>query len=376
MAFQTGGARNSIGDWLLNDWLPFAQTHGFVANQAPTPGTPPSNDVWTWQGSVGTPAPPYLYMHAENLNLFVFTGDGSTGTGPAIDTGQEVFDQPGNPSNGIQSGGFTAGGHETVPERNRCIQINKPGGGSITGSFMFSPATDEYLHSVIQLSTREFRHFSVGHIDVDDSTALSEAWFVLGHHLNQAAADIDSPYAISHKHYNNIRVASPVTSATTDDARRYGYLRIPGLPTYDWWFLSAQNANNIGGWTSFSKPVGDVNESAGEVTAGQASILGGGNSFGSRLLFHCELPLMALESPLIPYRVVVNVPIIDGVKGMWGRIGTLPGVFRTSMRGYSPNQQITVAGSNYRVYPLSNDDTASTNVDEEYTGWEGLAYLE
>ncbi|MCK5317690.1 MAG: hypothetical protein KAJ55_07235 [Anaerolineales bacterium] len=55
-------------------------------------------------------------------------------------------------------------------------------------------------------------------------------------------------------------------------------------------------------------------------------------------------------------------------------IGQIPDVFRISMKGFTPGQEIVIGSDTYTVAPMVNSDVVNTVADDQYSGYEGFAY--
>jgi len=173
-AFEPGD--DDMGDFMLDRWLPFARDIcNWVANRAPVPGTLPDIEIWTHRGTVGTPASPYFFARTLDRHLYLFTGDD-------VDLTQEIYDQPNNPANAPLNTGFTVAGSGNVGTSMRCIFLNSLV-GPYQGYWLFSDTTGEYVHCVIKVSARQYRHFHIGRLrQIDGGVDLNpESFYVTGH---------------------------------------------------------------------------------------------------------------------------------------------------------------------------------------------------
>jgi len=167
---------DDLGDFMLDRWLPFAVTScNWVANRAPVVGTRPEVEVWTHRGTVGTPASPYYFAHTKADSLQQFTGDD-------VDTGQEIFDQPNNPANAPYNSSFFVPASGSISPNMRC-QIMNSVAGPYAGYWLFADTTGEYIHAVLKVNSRQYRHFHVGRIrQIDGGVDIDpESFYVTSH---------------------------------------------------------------------------------------------------------------------------------------------------------------------------------------------------
>ncbi len=164
---------DDFGDFILDIWLPFARDDcNWVDNRAPAVGTRPDIECWTHRGTVGSPESPFIFLRTLASHLMLFTGIG-------VDTGEEVYDQPGNPCNGPQNSGMTSisfGVNQNSPVVNSAV-------GPYEAYWLFSDTAGEYIYCVLKVSAREYRHFCVGKLkQIDGGDDLdSESFWVGGH---------------------------------------------------------------------------------------------------------------------------------------------------------------------------------------------------
>lgn len=200
-AFEPGD--DDLGDFMLDIWLAFARDDcNWVDNRAPAVGTRPEVEVWTHRGSIGTPTAPFFFAHTKATHMQIFTGNG-------IDTGgQEIYDQPGNPGNAPVNTSFS----DTSNPDMRCLFLNSLV-GPYEGYWLFADTTGEYIHCVIKVSSREYRHFHVGLLrQVDGGTDLDpESFYITSHFWGRLAPDVfiwdtlggtndeHSPYMAGHR---------------------------------------------------------------------------------------------------------------------------------------------------------------------------------
>lgn len=154
-AFEPGD--DDMGDFLLDIWLDFAvNSCNWVANRAPSVGTRPEIEVWTHRGTVGTPASPYFFGHTKANSLHMFSGDD-------VDLAEEIYDQPNNPANAPRDGSFSVPATGNVGNTMKCLFTNDIT-GPYQGYWLFADTTGEYIHCVIKVSARHYRHFHIGRL--------------------------------------------------------------------------------------------------------------------------------------------------------------------------------------------------------------------
>jgi len=88
-------------------------------------------------------------------------------TGLDENTGQEIFDQVDNPANGPDTTAFNSDFAGDIPITMACPVVNEADpGGTWSGHHLFTDGdsgTDaSYIHAVIQISARVWRHFHIG----------------------------------------------------------------------------------------------------------------------------------------------------------------------------------------------------------------------
>lgn len=167
---------DDMADFMLDIWLPFARdTCNWVANQAPVVGTLPEIEVWTHRGTVLVPESPYFFVHTKADSLQIFTGDG-------VDLTQEIYDQPNNPANAPLNTSFDFPTGGSMGPSSRMMAINSAP-GPYSGYWLFSDTTGEYVHCVLKVNSRQYRHFHIGRLkQVDGGIDIDpESFYVDGH---------------------------------------------------------------------------------------------------------------------------------------------------------------------------------------------------
>ena len=203
-AFEPGD--DDMGDFMLDRWLPFARDLcNWVDNQAPVVGTRPDVEVWSHRGTIGTPASPFFFARtlADSMHLF---------TGSNVDLTEEIFDQPNNPANAPRTTGFAVPASGNVGTSMRCGFMNSVT-GPYQGYWLFCDTTGEYIHCVLKVNSRQYRHFHIGRIrQIDGGVDLDPtSFYMTGHFWDQldpnplnypvnAAADAEhGPYLNQHQ---------------------------------------------------------------------------------------------------------------------------------------------------------------------------------
>jgi hypothetical protein len=416
MPYRTGSTPftgdDDMADFLVDVWIPFA-TDSFVAgglawiSQSPDGGAPPGGggthpnyQRMVSRGGVGTEAPPFINFQTSAKTLFIFSGTD-------VNTGQEPYDQPGNPQNGPIDAVFGDPGHN--------IELQCAGLTTMVGPFdsywLFGGPSAEYLHCVIKVSARQYRHFHVGMITPLDPDLHADSFYITQHRWNflepdnfsmQQSGTVNSlnsehqPYQSGHimPFRNN---GTGVNVAVGQDFRQSGlWLYSPGYGTeaYDWWMAvgtrRCPDASGGGGGTSVpgraqnvsqpastrsviatTKVIGDVNEAADDVLFGAAFVSGYDATLGT-VPWACEPTFVTDGVPLIP--IYVGLPTDFESALRWGPVAQVPDVFRVNMKNLDAEEEITVGSDTYIVFPMINKDSANTLDNEGYSGYEGLAY--
>ena len=90
------------------------------------------------------------------------------------------------------------------------------------------------------------------------------------------------------------------------------------------------------------------------------------------VLFAADANYTANSNVLVPIYVAAAFDFQSDTR--YGIVAQVPDVFRVNMRDYAPEQEITVGGETYVVFPVINSDSVNTVAGEGYSGYEGLAY--
>lgn len=362
-----GAAPSDMDAFIFDKWQPFAEEFGFVTNQAPVVGSAPNRELWTYRGSAGSPDPtlaPLCFFRTKDDALFMMTGLDEN-------LAQEVFDQPDNPCNGPDTTAFNSDWVGNQPTNLRTSVVNGADpGGSWSGHHLFTDGdsgTDaSYIHAVIQIGARSWRHFHVGRV-LKYGTWVGGN-YIFGHFHVQGSGQITDPYDGNH--------TQPFGGMRSDNAafgpQRAGVLHCEGLAGSGpnnaiIWFGST--ATGISRANTVAKIVGDVNQSNYDIghfkVVSWATLLGGG-------LQQIQKSLLANASPLVPMTVFGKFDF-NSVQS-WCALGTIPDVFRINMKDFSPAETITIGSDDYVVFPAVNSDVINTVAGEEYSGYEGYAY--
>lgn len=393
---------DDMADFLLDIWLPFARDEcKWTDNLAPTQSPElvrPEGELWICrQERSGSPLavdsplvtkPPYAFYRFEDRHWHGFTGTG-------INEAQEIFDQPGNPANAPSDVNFSV---PTTPgtEMNtgyRCLFLNSAV-GPYEGYWLFSDTEGSYIHCVLKVSSREYRHWHVGmlqqidggiDLDPDSFYMTSSFWSQIGPERLSAANATGIPANAEHDPYVNLHrqcfrnIAGTSTNGAFNGAMvnsiPSAQLYMPNLSThtYDWYALQdtdelQPDGNPATKTSGVANPIGDVNTTVQLGTA-QSNAYDGG--IGA-LLYACDRNFTANANVLVPIYIGVNFTFQSDVR--LGVVATVPDMFRVNMRDYDAEQTITVGGNDYKVFPVINDDAANVLADEGYSAYEGIAY--
>jgi hypothetical protein len=364
-----GGAAADLGDFLLNKLGAFMVNHAlWVANRSPAVLTLPEAELYTHAGTVGTPAPPFVFVRCTGRGLL-------HGIGTGIDTVQEWFDQPGNPGispNSTTYSGFNSDPPTTVVKRSQCQYSGVMPSGALAGHYLFTDGDGDtipgtYVHAVLQYSSTNYRHLWFGMMEKFGT--FTEGQYICAHFWD-TNSNQDSPYDQEHLPPACITGHNSVSAGGTSESRvnRNPMFSAAGLRTgITWWGSCGADAG--GQFGPVPKAFGTINDNTQSV--GNGAIVGGGRTFGTTL-FQLESNLAAKARPLIPYLFFIKHPFDGGIE-RWGPIGRVPDAFRINMRFLSANEQLTIGTDTYRIFPLVNKDS-TVAANNPYSGFEGIAY--
>lgn len=358
-------------------------------------GTHPNYQRLFSRGSIGTEAPPYFFVQTTAKTLYMFTGSG-------VNTAQEPYDQPGNPMNQPIDASFADPASNLGLMRTLAMTTMV---GPYENYWLFGGPTGEYVHCVIKVNSRQYRHFHVGmlrpmHTDLDADTfyMTNHRWDYLGpDNLNiTSAANTSSkehqPYdfhILPFRNHDDINTG--FTGGFSGDARSVGmilYSPAFGTELYDWWLMTGRELNpdiadggtlgrirnsagNFNSFQAISKTVGDVNATDDAVSFGAGFVTGYDKTLGTTL-FAAD-PLFTTDGvALVPIYTLLCSDFSSDIR--WAPVGQVPDVYRVNMRNLDPEQEIVVGSDTYTVFPMINKDSANTLANEGYSGYEGLAY--
>lgn len=351
-----GAAPSDMDDFIFSKWGPFAGDQGFVSNQAPVPGSAPDREFWTHQGTVGTPLDPFIYLRTKDDQLFLFTGH----TSIDISGSEELFDQPNNPCNAPQTTSYLSDSANLNTLRD-CPVVNNAD-GPWTGHHLFSNNAGEYIHAVCQIGARKWRHFLTGILpDANKAGTWVGGTYILGHAWNPIATSIDVPYTTTHEFLGSSRRGAQ---------QGCGFIHCEGLVTGVEWLCPNHSSNNDSPTLNESKAVGGVNNS--NFPLGHCIITQYGSSNTGNALWQIGKSLISSATPLLPLEIWAMYN--RGGSNGYCYIGTIPDIFRVNMRDLTPGDTITIGTDDYVVFPFVNSNTVDTQQNEEYSGYEGLAY--
>jgi hypothetical protein len=363
---------DDMADFINDVWLPFARDEcNWVDNRAPVPGVHPDTEVWTHRGTVGAPSAPYVFMRTSLRDLFLFTGTG-------VDTDEEIYDQPGNPANAPHSATFETLGNGASLANMRCTFLGGAA-GPYQAYWLFSDTAGRYVHCVLKVHAREYRHFHVGLLNPLHSDLDSEAFYITGHYWSKVAPalyETDPPDGanIEHSPYSGVH-RSPFGPQRTANAQS-GFAEkqqfcsryyLPGInPDTDFYIPFSDDSRLMP--EVAVKSIGDVNTA---YQYGQCNVSGFANGLGA-ILFSAHRTFTSHMVPLIPIYVSAAIDFEGAARH--GVVAQVPDVFRVNMRNFAPEQEITVGLDTYVVFPLINKDNQNVQSGEGYSGYEGLAY--
>lgn len=345
------------------------------------------------RGSVGTEAAPFWFFQTTAKTLFIFSGDG-------VNTAQEPYDQPGNPMNQPVDASFgdPSGRFNNV----RCLLLSTLV-GPYSEYWLFGGPTGEYCHVVLKVGTRQYRHFHVGilsrlHTDLPADTfyLTNHNWGYLGpDNLQGTFNSTGNSNNREHQPYNRnhtlpFRNNDESNTGFGGDVRSCGmWLHVPGgygTLAYEWWLMTGvegvpDNGGNVGrarnsvgnqsNATAITKTVGDVNNANDAVSFGSGWVGGYDKALGT-LPFAMEPTFTTDGVALMPIYTMLCSDFESAIR--WAPVGFIPDVYRVNMSSLDAEEEITIGSDTYQVFPMINKDSANTQDNEGYSGFEGLAY--
>ena len=400
---DTGGFEpgdDDMADFLEDIVAPFL-TDSFVAGglawiqQVPTEGAgahPNFNYLFS-RGGVGTEAPPFWCPATTLKSLFIFTGDD-------INTGQETYDQPGNPMNHPPNASQPYADPATQFHSLACQFVNTVV-GPYDSYWLFGGASAEYLHVVLKVNSRQYRHFHVGMLTPlhDDLDPLS--FYVTGHCVsNLDPDDLDGanrfggsntqntehqPYSDFHRYPFQFRNRNNLQFSGENLRNRGLLLFMPGIGAlgFDWYHNLSIEGNadsgarngttsgNMSTLTTTEKPIGDVNNTSDAVLFGVAQCSGYHDGLGTTM-FYADPTFTANSQALVP--ILVGAVVDFESDRRMAPVAQIPDVFRINMNNLDPEQEILIGSDTYVVFPMVNKDSQNTLDNEGYSAFEGLAY--
>ena len=406
MPFRTNTGGFEPGDDDMADFMndivnPFV-TDSFVAGglnwlrQTPTEGNgahPNFNFMYS-RGGVGTEVAPFWMAGTTLKSLFIFTGFGS------INTGQEIYDQPGNPMNYPPNASQPYNDPTTEFHSLGCQFLNTVV-GPYDSYWLFGGAGAEYLHVVLKVSARQYRHFHVGMLTPFHPDLDSESFYITSHMIsNLNPDDLDGanrfggsnttntehqPYSDFHRYPFQFRNRNNQQFSGENLRNRGLLLYMPGIGAlgYDWYHNLSIEGNadsgsrngttsgNMSTLTTTEKPIGDVNNASDAVLFGVAQCSGYHDGLGATM-FSADPTFTANSVPLIPILVGATVDFESDRR--MAPVAQIPDIFRINMSSLDPEQEIAIGSDTYVVFPMVNKDSQNTLDNEGYTGFEGLAY--
>ena len=399
---DTGGFEpgdDDMADFIEDIVAPFL-TDSFVAGglawiqQVPTEGAgahPNFNYLFS-RGSIGSELPPFWFPATTAKTLFIFTGDD-------VNTGQETYDQPGNPmnhpANASQPYSDPAGSFGSLAHQALTTVV-----GPYDSYWLFGGASAEYLHVVLKVNSRQYRHFHVGMLTPlhDDLDPLS--MYVTGHSVAFLDPDDLSGSGLSssntdnkeHQPYHDYHIY-PFKAENNNNLQFSGEnLRHRGLLLFmpnigalgfEWYHnlsiegnadsgsRNATTSGNMSSVTTTEKTIGDVNNGSDAVLFGVANCSGYSDGLGATM-YSADPTFTANSTPLIP--ILVGAVVDFESDHRMAPVAQIPDVFRVNMNNLDPEQEILIGSDTYVVFPMVNKDSQNTLDNEGYSGFEGLAY--
>lgn len=401
-----GPGDDDAADFLNDVFQPFAtdaKVSGGLGWLAQTPdggaggaGTHPNFQRMFSRGGVGTEAPPFINFQTTAKTLFMFSGDG-------VNLTQEPYDQPGNPMNQPVDALFS----DPVTQYGllKCLCMTTLV-GPFSAYWLFGGPTGEYLHVVLKVGARQYRHFHVGMLTPFDTGLHADTFYITNHRWGflgpdnlqgTSGSNTDSkehnPYH-GHHHLpfkNNNQTNIGFSGGWNGDVRSVGmwlYSPAYGSEAYDWWLMVGQpetpsgeagsvlgraraSSGNFNNVTTITKTVGDVNVTPDGISFGAGWVAGYDKALGT--ILHCCEPTFTTDGvQLLPIPVLLPTDFETAIR--WAPVGVVPDVFRVNMKSLDAEEEITIGSDTYTVFPMINKDSANTLANEGYSGYEGLAY--
>ena len=400
---DTGGFEpgdDDMADFIEDIVAPFL-TDSFVAGglawiqQVPTEGAgahPNFNYLFS-RGTVGSELSPFVMFGTTLKSLFIFTGDD-------INTGQQIYDQPGNPMNYPPNAAQPYSDPASEYHSLGCQFLNTVV-GPYDSYWLFGGAGAEYLHIVLKVSGRQYRHFHVGlltplHDDLD-----AGSFYITGHCVsNLDPDDLDGqnrfggsntqntehqPYSAFHRYPFGPRNANNLQFSGENLRNRGLLLFMPNIGAlgFDWYHnlsiegnadsgaRNATTSGNMSDVTTTEKPIGDVNANSDDVLFGVANCSGYNDGLGTTM-FIADPTFTANSQALVP--ILVGAVVDFESDRRMAPVAQIPDLFRINMNNLDPEQEITIGSDTYVVFPMVNKDSQNTLDNEGYSAFEGLAY--
>jgi len=328
-------------------------------------------EVWLTPPTVFTPdldEPPFMAFHTKADGIFMFPGSGFDAATPAYDQigGPGSFPRiaSGSPDWKSDADGSALNPGQQMPS---IVQVSS---STWIQHHLFAPSDGRYCHMAMETGTRIWRHMFFGNmIKFGGDAAWDGGEYCVGHRWNRNAADIDNPYDLTHmgpfSGVNRSGFGMVINSV----------FRVNGLEGSLEWWTTHEITTSPQASTSPVRPSGasysNVNQSAGAQVIGGGFANGMGLTVGA-LLFALNASLISGAVPLTP----IYLGIFRDIGGFlrFCPVGQIPDVFRISMKGFSAADEVTIGADTYTVFPVTNSDVINTVADEQYSGFEGLAY--
>lgn len=387
---------DDLPDFMNDVWLAFVTDTGPSGGmawieEAPARGAHPTFEFWVHKGTVGSPLAPFgFYRTQANDHMHIFTGNG-------VDLAQELFDQPDNPMNCPADAGFSLG---VIPEwtaDTRCPIMNDVAGVH-QKVWLFGDTDASYVHAVIKVSVRQYRHFHIGLLKRLHSDMDAGSFYITGHFheqldptaLTSVLISGSPPANAEHDPYSTLH-ALPFSQRFVGNEADGG-ARTRMQAAGNWLYMPGMNigkgisGSNIDWYKTFGgdeiswqsetgdairKEIGDVNNANDAVTFGCAQISGYGDGLGA-ILFAADRTFTSNAVPLVPIYISAGFDFSGDIRQ--GVVAQIPDVFRINMKNIGAEEEITVGSDTYVCFPMINKDSATVLAGEGYSGFEGLAY--